>query len=93
MAKQIVKNTNRADKLVTKATNTFDVAIAKTEKANELLTNQVRDQLYNIASERSEIEIIQSNIQLREADIEFKRAKVKENDDLIEKLKQFTVSK
>ena len=90
MAKQIVKKTNRADKLVVKATNTFDAAIAKIEKANELLNSQVADQRHNISEDMAKIQEIQDNLSARNADIEDKLGKVAENSDLISKLQQFS---
>ena len=90
MAKQIVKKTNRADKLVVKATNTFDAAIAKIEKANDLLKAQVADQRHNISTDMVKIQEIQDNLSARNADIEDKLGKVAENNDLISKLQQFS---
>ena len=89
MTKQLIKNTRKSDKLVSKATSTFDTAIQTIEKANMLLATQVDAQNSEIYNDTMEISNLESGIKLRKQNIEEMVYKIDSNNEMIEKLSQF----
>ncbi len=89
MTKPLIKNTRKSDKLVSKATSTFDTAIQTIEKANMLLATQVDAQNSEIYNDTMEISNLESGIKLRKQNIEEMVYKIDSNNEMIEKLSQF----
>ena len=89
MTKPLIKNTRKSDKLVSKATSTFDTAIQTIEKANMLLATQVDAQNSEIYNDTMEISNLESGIKLRKQDIADMSHKIDSNNEMIEKLSQF----
>ena len=89
MTKTLIKNTRNSDKLVSKATSTFDTAIQTIEKANMLLATQVDAQNSEIYNDTMEISNLETGIKLRKQNIEEMVYKIDSNNEMIEKLSQF----
>ena len=89
MTKPLIKNTRKPDKLVSKATSTFDTAIQTIVKANGLLATQVDAQIVEISQDKFEINNLESGIALRRKNIEEMNQKIDSNNEMIEKLSQF----
>ena len=89
MTKPLIKNTRKSDKLVSKATSTFDTAIQTIEKANMLLATQVDAQNSEIYNDSMEISYLETGIKLRKQNIEEMVQKIDSNNEMIEKLSQF----
>lgn len=89
MTKPLIKNTRKSDKLVLKATSTFDTAIQTIEKANMLLATQVDAQNSEIYNDSMEISNLETGIKLRQQNIEEMVQKIDSNNEMIEKLSQF----
>ena len=89
MTKPLIKNTRKSDKLVSKATSTFDTAIQTIEKANMLLATQVDAQNSEIYNDTMEISNLETGIKLRKQNIEEMVYKIDSNNEMIEKLSQF----
>ena len=89
MAKPLIKNTRKSDKLVSKATSTFDTAIQTIEKANMLLATQVDAQNSEIYNDTMEISNLETGIKLRKQNIEEMVYKIDSNNEMIKKLSQF----
>ena len=89
MTKPLIKNTRKSDKLVSKATSTFDTAIQTIEKANMLLATQVDAQNSEIYNDTIEISNLETGIKLRKQNIEEMVYKIDSNNEMIEKLSQF----
>ena len=89
MTKPLIKNTRKSDKLVSKATSTFDTAIQTIVKANGLLATQVDAQIVEISQDKFEINNLESGIALRRKNIEEMNQKIDSNNEMIEKLSQF----
>lgn len=89
MTKPLIKNTRKSDKLVSKATSTFDTAIQTIVKANGLLATQVDAQNSEIYNDTMEISNLESGIKLRKQNIEEMVYKIDSNNEMIEKLSQF----
>ena len=89
MTKPLIKNTRKSDKLVSKATSTFDTAIQTIEKANMLLATQVDAQNSEIYNDEMEINNLKNGIALRKQNIEEMVYKIDSNNEMIEKLSQF----
>ena len=89
MTKPLIKNTRKSDKLVSKATSTFDTAIQTIEKANMLLATQVDAQYAEVKNDEIEISRLESCIRLRKQDIADMSHKIDSNNEMIEKLSQF----
>ena len=89
MTKSLIKNTKKSDKLVSKATSTFDTAIQTIVKANGLLATQVDAQIVEISQDKFEINNLESGIALRRKNIEEMNQKIDSNNEMIEKLSQF----
>ena len=89
MTKPLIKNTRKSDKLVSKATSTFDTAIQTIEKANMLLATQVDAQNSEIYNDTIEISNLETWIKLRKQNIEEMVYKIDSNNEMIEKLSQF----
>ena len=89
MTKPLIKNTRKSDKLVSKATSTFDTAIQTIVKANGLLATQVDAQNSEIYNDSMEISYLETGIKLRQQNIEEMVQKIDSNNEMIEKLSQF----
>ena len=89
MTKPLIKNTRKSDKLVSKATSTFDTAIQTIVKANGLLATQVDAQNSEIYNDTMEISNLETGIKLRKQNIEEMVYKIDSNNEMIEKLSQF----
>ena len=89
MTKPLIKNTRKSDKLVSKATSTFDTAIQTIVKANGLLATQVDAQYAEIYNDTMEISNLETGIKLRKQNIEEMVYKIDSNNEMIEKLSQF----
>ena len=89
MTKPLIKNTRKSDKLVSKATSTFDTAIQTIVKANMLLATQVDAQNSEIYNDTMEISNLETGIKLRKQNIEEMVYKIDSNNEMIEKLSQF----
>ena len=89
MTKPLIKNTRKSDKLVSKATSTFDTAIQTIVKANGLLATQVDAQNTEIYNDEMEINNLKNGIALRKQNIEEMVYKIDCNNEMIEKLSQF----
>lgn len=89
MTKPLIKNTRKSDKLVLKATSTFDTAIQTIVKANGLLATQVDAQNSEIYNDEMEISNLKTGITLRKQNIEEMNQKIDSNNEMIEKLSQF----
>ena len=89
MTKPLIKNTRKSDKLVSKATSTFDTAIQTIVKANGLLATQVDAQNTEIYNDEMEINNLKNGIALRKQNIEEMVYKIDSNNEMIEKLSQF----
>ena len=89
MTKPLIKNTRKSDKLVSKATSTFDTAIQTIVKANGLLATQVDAQNTEIQNDEMEINNLKNGIALRKQNIEEMVYKIDCNNEMIEKLSQF----
>ena len=89
MTKTLIKNTRKSDKLVSKATSTFDTAIQTIVKANGLLATQVDAQNSEIYNDSMEISYLETGIKLRQQNIEEMVQKIDSNNEMIEKLSQF----
>lgn len=89
MTKPLIKNTRKSDKLVSKATSTFDTAIQTIVKANGLLATQVDAQNTEIYNDEMEISNLETGIKLRQKNIEEMVQKIDSNNKMIEKLSQF----
>ena len=89
MTKPLIKNTRKSDKLVSKATSTFDTAIQTIVKANMLLATQVDAQNSEIYNDSMEISNLETGIKLRQQNIEEMVQKIDSNNEMIEKLSQF----
>lgn len=89
MTKPLIKNTRKSDKLVSKATSTFDTAIQTIVKANGLLATQVDAQNSEIYNDSMEISNLETGIKLRQQNIEEMVQKIDSNNEMIEKLSQF----
>ena len=89
MTKPLIKNTRKSDKLVSKATSTFDTAIQTIVKANMLLATQVDAQYAEVKNDELEISRLESGIRLRKLDIADMSHKIDSNNEMIEKLSQF----
>lgn len=89
MTKPLIKNTRKSDKLVSKATSTFDTAIQTIVKANGLLATQVDAQNTEIYNDEMEISNLETGIKLRQKNIEEMVQKIDSNNEMIEKLSQF----
>ena len=89
MTKPLIKNTRKSDKLVSKATSTFDTAIQTIVKANMLLATQVDAQNSEIYNDTMEISNLETGIKLRQQNIEEMVQKIDSNNEMIEKLSHF----
>lgn len=84
--------TKKADKLITKASSTFDNAVVQVQKANDLLEADIQNESKKIADLEAKIsecqELIKSSLQANKD----KLIKIKNNNQLIKNLKGFTLS-
>lgn len=91
MTKQLLKQEQQANKIVSNAVGTFSQAITEVEKANVLLTKSVV--IRNAEMERltKQIEDAYKLLDIEQAEKLNALARINANKDLIAKLEQFTV--
>jgi uncharacterized protein Yka (UPF0111/DUF47 family) len=86
MTKQLLK----AEKLVNVAVSTFSKAIEEVEKANALLESSILADGQRVEAIYSSIKSLTQQADQLNADSLNKQGRIKGNNELIEKLKQFT---